>query len=149
MMDNSIVASLIEFEAEEVPFWGNDLSIKEMIEKITVYQTKFLNKPVSVEANRYFLETFLHRIITEEGQSNDSLKNLKEAYQYLKSIDQDSHGLLDVCLIKNVHKLILNSNDAGKFSKKDRITCFKGELYMYAEPQGLEAKVQLLNRSIQ
>jgi Fic family protein len=43
-----------------------------------------------------------------------------------------------------VHKLILNSNDAGKFSKKDRITCFKGELYMYTEPQGLEAKVQLL-----
>ena len=42
MMDYSIVA--IEFEAEEVPFWGNDLSVREMIEKITVYQTKYRSR---------------------------------------------------------------------------------------------------------
>ena len=112
-----------------------------MIDKIKFYQTKFSSKPVSKEVNWYFLETFLHHIITEEGQSCASLKNLTEAYQYLKSIDQDPHGLLDVCLI---NRLILNTNEAGKCSNKNRITCFKGEIYMYAEPLGLEAKIQFL-----
>ena len=86
--------------------------------------------------------------------------NLLEAHYYLLSEVRkvkDSaevkklHGLLEINLIKDVHKLILkdielpkNSTKPGEFSKNVRFTSFGGETYFYASPEDLERKVQTL-----
>ena len=86
--------------------------------------------------------------------------NLLEAYYYLlgevERVDGSDevnklHGLLEIGLVKDIHRLILNgielpknSTKPGEFSKKDRVTCFRGEIYEYAKPKDLELKVQTL-----
>ena len=86
--------------------------------------------------------------------------NLLRAYSYLldevkKVEDGDEenklHGLLEINLVKEIHKFILegialpkNLTKPGEFSEKERATCFRGEVYEYAKPEDLELKVQTL-----
>ena len=86
--------------------------------------------------------------------------NLLEAYDRLLDevkIVEDSdeenklHGLLEINLVKEIHKCILKDikfskylTKPGEFSKQKRATCFRGEVYEYAKPEDLEPKVQTL-----
>ena len=86
--------------------------------------------------------------------------NLLEAYYYLldevkivEDRDEENklHGLLEINLVKEIHKCILkdiklpkNVTKPGEFSKQERATSFKGEEYEYAKPEDLGPKVQTL-----
>jgi fido (protein-threonine AMPylation protein) len=86
--------------------------------------------------------------------------NLLEAYYHLlgevERVDGSDevnklNGLLEVDLVKDIHRLILqdivlpkNSTKPGQFSKNKRVTWFNGERYEYADPKDLEQKVQTL-----
>jgi Fic family protein len=64
--------------------------------------------------------------------------------------NKELHGLLELNLVKYAHGLIFKDIEfsskprVGEFSNKVRATCFKGEKYVYAEPEGLAKKVQTL-----
>ena len=86
--------------------------------------------------------------------------NLIKAYEYLlaevKKAKDDGeeeslNGLLEINLVKEVHKLVLedielpeNATKPGEFSKNRRFTTFEGEEYEYGSPEGLEGRVLTL-----
>ena len=94
------------------------------------------------------------------SQKEKETVNLRDAYHYLlnevKRVEDSAeakklHGLLEINLVKDTHKLILkdielpkNLTKPGEFSKNVRFTSFGGEMYFYANPEDLERKVQTL-----
>lgn len=191
-MMSSVVANLIDFEADEFPKWRKSTervpSVKEMLQEIVKYQSKWERLKHSIDENthkeafHHCLKELIYRTSIEEGTgfkskedvescihkdaaSQGSLSkeeqetvNLNNAYLYLlKEISeveditesQQLHGLLEINLIKSVHKLILkdiklseNCSKPGEFSKNVRLTTFEGEEYVYASPTDMDKKVQ-------
>ena len=108
------------------------------------------------------VESCMNMDITSRRDLSEKKKetvNLLDAYYLLDEAkmveDGDEveklHGLLEINLVKDVHRFILkgielprNSTKPGEFSNKVRATCFEGKVYEYARPEGLELKVQTL-----
>ena len=190
-MSASTVASLIDFEAEESPFWwertGQPVhTVKEMVKEIILYQDRWRNLKDSIDENirekvdRYFLRKFLYHsnnmsntteavesyldtgIIPQKPLSKTEREplNLRETRNYLfeevKKVEESDeakklHGLLEMNLVKYAHILVLKDIELpkgytrpGKISDKRRFTYFRGKIYEYASPEGLEQKVQTL-----
>ena len=78
--------------------------------------------------------------------------NLNRAYEYLKKQvkrvdDRDVNGLLEVELLQEAHRIVLDGvklnqtqTKAGEFSENDRYTEFEREIYHYPKPENLPRK---------
>ena len=162
-------ASFIDFEAEECPKWRKEstgaLTVMQMIQEIMKYQIwwenkkKYCSEKILETTNQYFKKIFVYHKNIEEKETI----NLIKAYEYLlnevQKVKNDGegengeifYGLLEINLVKEVHKLVLkdielpaDNTKPGKFSTKPRITEFKGEVYEYGSPDGLEGRVLTL-----
>ena len=81
--------------------------------------------------------------------------NIRNAYSYLdqevKKEEDELLGLLELKLVQEVHKIILENvavqrggTPPGKLSSKRRITTWKGETYEYQNPKDMESAVNTL-----
>lgn len=88
-------------------------------------------------------------------RDSDVLKKVEDCDEVNKSTSNDEvkkcYGLLEINLVKSVHKLILkdigpsaNKTKPGEFSKNERLTYFKGEKYVYPTPEDMGKEVQTL-----
>lgn len=96
--------------------------------------------------------------VSEEVKKVEDIEKVKkvedsEAVKKVTGSDEvkKCYGLLEINLVKNVHKLILkdieqsaNKTKPGEFSKNKRVTKFKGEEYEYRTPENMEKEVQTL-----
>ena len=150
--------------------WNNkkESCSKSVVDKADHYFLKTFVYHVNIEEGhgcntKEEVESCINMAFTSQRQLSEQERetiNLIKAYEYLlsevKKIQDNAeerylYGLLEINLIKEVHKMILegielpqNSTKPGEFSKCKRYTTFGGEEYEYGPPEGLEGRVQTL-----
>ena len=85
----------------------------------------------------------------EEQETVNLINSYASLVAKVKSEEQISdYGLLEVGLLKDTHRLILQNipqhrglTKPGEMSNKPRVTEFKGEIYHYANPDDMESAV--------